>query len=65
MGTILTLACKVKSRGVPNIWPISETGRANILKPNIDYVRYIFENSVLDYGYFSPKLILTKLHTLL
>ena len=32
MGKILTWGCKVKSRGVPKIWPISETGRANILK---------------------------------
>ena len=32
MGKILTLGCKVNPRGVPEIWPISETGRANILK---------------------------------
>ena len=31
MGKILTLGCKVKHRGVPKIWPISETGKANIL----------------------------------
>ena len=30
MGKILTLGCKVKPRGVPKIWPISETGRALI-----------------------------------
>ena len=32
MGKILTLGCKVKkNKGVKEIWPISETGRANIL----------------------------------
>ena len=35
MGKNLTLGCKVKPRGVPKIWPISETGRANILKYKI------------------------------
>ena len=32
MGKIVTLSCKVKPRGVPEMLPISETGRANILK---------------------------------
>ena len=35
MGKFLTLGCKVKPRGVPKIWPISETGRANILKVQV------------------------------
>ena len=32
MDTILTVGCKVNPREVPKIWPIYETGRANILK---------------------------------
>ena len=32
MDKILTFGCKVKPRGVPKIWPKSETGRANLLK---------------------------------
>ena len=32
MDKILTWGCKVNPRRVPNIWPIYETGRANILK---------------------------------
>ena len=34
MGNILTWGCKVKPRRVPNMWPISETGSANILNQN-------------------------------
>ena len=30
------MGCKVKPIGVPKIWPISETGRANILKSNVN-----------------------------
>ena len=31
MGNILSWGCKVKPRRVPKMWPISETGRANII----------------------------------
>ena len=37
MGKVLTWGCKVKPRGVPKIWPISETGRANLLNSNVSY----------------------------
>ena len=36
MGKILTWDCKVKPRGVPKIWPIAETGRANILNAQLE-----------------------------
>ena len=46
MGKILTLGCKVKPRGVPKIWPISETGRANILKD--DHIKIKLSINHLD-----------------
>ena len=44
MGKILTWGCQVKPREVTTIYPISETGRANILKMCI-----VFAYSTLEY----------------
>ena len=41
MDKMLTWSYKVKPREVPKIWPISETGKANILKVRVDFFRLI------------------------
>ena len=46
MGKILNWGCTVKPRGVPKIWPISETGRANILND----IGYICFRNWLNFG---------------
>ena len=46
MGNILTWGCKVKPRGVPKIWPISETGRANVLKYTNIYAVSVISGNV-------------------
>ena len=55
MGKILTWGCKVKPRGVPKNWPISQTGRANVLKQdcscNIEFINqfvHFIRNEVLS-----------------
>ena len=48
MGKILTLGCKVKPRGVPKNLPISETGRANILKKTFT-LEYFNNNNLIFY----------------